>query len=120
MESSDEVDRHIGSLDNKPFGLFLVRLNTGENMPVDKAPFTIARVVEDGKVVHTRIYIAKSGGFMIKINEGKIFESTQKLSLKEFIATVQKSSLLTKPCPGSPFTPWSQSAYEEAPDPDST
>jgi serine/threonine protein kinase len=125
MESSQQVERRIAVLQTKPRGTFLVRLNTGERTPIDKAPFTITRVGDDGKVVHTRVYTNKKGGLTIKPNEGETITS-KGTSIRDFVALIQtkNATLLTVPCPGWPFehifaaTPIPRSAYDEAGDED--
>jgi len=121
METSQQVEKRIAILERKPRGTFLVRLNTGERIPIDKAPFTITRVGDDGNVVHTRVYTNKKGGLTIKPNEAETITSRGN-SIRDFIQTVQSknASLLTVPCPGWPFehifsaTPIPRSAYDEA------
>jgi hypothetical protein len=125
MESSQQVERRIAVLQTKPRGTFLVRLNTGERTPIDKAPFTITRVGDDGNVVHTRVYTNKKGGLTIKPNEGETITS-KGTSIRDFVALIQtkNATLLTVPCPGWPFehifaaTPIPRSAYDEAGDED--
>jgi len=120
-EQSQQSERRIAVLERKPRGMFLVRLNNGEKIPIDKAPFTITRVGDDGNVVHTRVYTNKKGGLTIKTTEGETISSKGN-SIKDFLQTVQreKDSLLTQPCPGWPFqhifasTPIPKSAYDEA------
>jgi len=125
LESSQQVERRIAVLERKIRGTFLVRLNTGERTPIDKAPFTITRVAEDGSVVHTRVYTNKKGGLTIKPSEGETI-SSKGTSIKDFVLTIQSknSGLLTVPCPGWPYehifasTPIPRSAYDEAGDDD--
>jgi len=125
LESSQQVERRIAVLERKIRGTFLVRLNTGERTPIDKAPFTITRVAEDGSVVHTRVYTNKKGGLTIKPSEGETI-SSKGISIKDFVQTIQSknSGLLTVPCPGWPYehifasTPIPRSAYDEAGDDD--
>jgi serine/threonine protein kinase len=124
METSQQSERRIGNLEKKSRGLFLVRLNTGEKVPIDKAPFTITRVGDDGKsVLHTRVYTTKKGGLMIKTNEGEKL-SNRGNSIIDFINYVKtkNAALLAVPCPGWPYEhcfqekPQMRSAYDEASD----
>jgi hypothetical protein len=124
METSQQSERRIGNLEKKSRGLFLVRLNTGEKVPIDKAPFTITRVGDDGKsVLHTRVYTTKKGGLMIKTNEGEKL-SNRGNSIIDFINYVKtkNAALLSVPCPGWPYEhcfqekPQMRSAYDEASD----
>jgi len=104
-------------------GTFLVRLNTGEKVSIDKAPFTITRVGDDGNVLHTRVYTKQKGGLMIKTNEGEKL-SARGNSIVDFINFVKtkNANLLTVPCPGWPYEhifqekPPQRSAYDEASD----
>jgi len=121
MESSQQVEKRIAILERKPRGTFLIRLNTGERIPIDKAPFTITRVGDDGNVVHTRVYTNKKGGLTIKPNEGETISSAVN-SIKDFVQKIKSkhAALLTDPCPGWPYehifasTPVIRSPYDEA------
>eukprot|EP01123_Difflugia_compressa_P003664 TRINITY_DN148_c0_g1_i1.p1 TRINITY_DN148_c0_g1~~TRINITY_DN148_c0_g1_i1.p1 ORF type:complete len:522 (-),score=81.39 TRINITY_DN148_c0_g1_i1:279-1844(-) len=104
-------------------GCFLVRLNMGGGMPIEKAPFSISRVSEEGNIVHTRVYPREKVGWMIQYGKGsKIRNKTS--NLEDFIAHVKliEPKLLTIPCPGWPYSdlfltkPRPRSAYEEASD----
>jgi len=125
LETSERVERRIAILERKTPGTYLIRLNTGEKIPIEKAPFTITRIGEDGNVVHTRVYTNKKGGLTIKPKEGETISSKGN-SLRDFVGTVQSTnpSLLSNPCLGWPYehiftsTPIKRSAYDEVGDDD--
>jgi len=98
-----QSERHIALLASKPRGLFLVRLNMGERIPTNKAPFTITRVDDQGNVVQTRVYRFKNE-FIIKPTEDQKIIGREN-SISDFIGMLMKNTLglLTVPCPGSPF-----------------
>jgi len=120
--SANEAEDRLKIFRDKP-GCFLVRLNMGGGNPIEKAPFTISRVAEDGKVVHTRVYPREKGGFMIQYGKGaKLRQKSPELV--DFIqhAQTKEPLLLSSACPGWPYedlfrkAPRARSAYEEASD----
>jgi len=99
-------------------GTFLVRLNNGGGIPITQSPFTISRV-ENGKMVHTRVYPSQKGGagFYIKIDG-----NTTKVcgSICDFVLHLQqnKKEICGAVAEGWPFQsiftakPRSQGAYQ--------
>jgi len=105
--SSLETEQNLSQYSNKP-GTFLVRLNMGGNEPIDKTPFTISRIDQNG-FVHTRVYpLIDGGGFIAEVTKkGKEKVKIQKDSpnLDEFIVHIQNSlpDIFSEICPGHPF-----------------
>lgn len=103
--TSDEAESVLKLYKDRP-GTFLVRLNMGGNNPIEKAPFTISRIDERGKIVHTRIQ-RKDSGLRIGIGKGdqQFKFSQESYRLDEFIIQllVRQSKLFNFPCPGWPF-----------------
>jgi len=127
LESSAQAEKRLAVLERKKGGTYLVRLNTGERISIDKAPFTITRVDQQGSVIHTRVYTKQGGGLMLKTGGEKGEKITSRgNSIPDFITTVntKNPTLLTVPCPGWPFeeifssTPLKRSPYDEAFDDD--
>lgn len=122
LDSSD-ADSKL-KVSSKP-GLFLVRLNMGGQESIEKTPFTISRIDQNGKVYHTRVYPRKNAGFLVKIKKGGTEEKlTNKSSnIEDFIKTLQEEhpAICGTVCPGHPFRdifggPGKKSMYEEASD----
>uniref|UniRef100_A0A6B2L2V6 Protein kinase domain-containing protein n=1 Tax=Arcella intermedia TaxID=1963864 RepID=A0A6B2L2V6_9EUKA len=106
-------------------GSFLIRLNMGGGTPIEKAPFSVSRIAEDRKVVHTRIYSRETGGLMIQPgSKDKI--RTKKTSLTDLIDTVfrKEPHFLRQACPGWPYEdifskkPREECPYDEPPEDD--
>jgi len=124
IAAKDAEDRL--KLYNKKPGCFLVRLNMGGGTPIETSPFSISRVAEDGKVVHTRVYPREKSGLMIQYGKGKDQNKIRNKSqnLVDFINIIKskEAKLLTEACPGWPYEdifakgPRPKSAYEEASD----
>jgi hypothetical protein len=87
-------------------GTFLVRLNMGGSTPVESSPFTISRVDEKGKILHSRITRIPGG---LKIQTGKdnsLFTFSQNsYRLETFITQLKQKqpSQFRESCPGWPF-----------------
>jgi len=121
-EAAKEAEDRL-KIYNDKVGCFLVRLNMGGGTPIEKAPFSISRVAEDGKVVHTRVYPREKTGLMIQYGKGAKIRSKSP-NLVDFITTVKSKEpkLLTDAVPGWPYEdlfakgPRPKSAYEEASD----
>jgi len=100
----------------------------GGGTPIEKAPFSISRVADDGKVVHTRVYPREKSGLMIQYGKGPNQNKIRNKSpnLVDLITTIKNKEpkLLTEACPGWPYEdifakgPRPKSAYEEASDDD--
>jgi len=123
--SSKDAEDRLKLYHNKP-GCFLVRLNMGGGIAIEKAPFSISRVAEDGKVVHTRVNPREKTGLMIQYGKGSNKIRNKSGNLVDFITTIKNKEpkLLTEACPGWPYedifakAPRPKSAYEEASDDD--
>jgi len=79
----------------------------GGNEPIDKTPFTISRIDQNG-FVHTRVYpIIDGGGFIAEVTKGKEKVKIQKDSsnVEEFILHIQNAlpDVFSEICPGHPF-----------------
>jgi hypothetical protein len=51
--------RDEGEVEGNGAGIYLVRLNTGIQVPVEDSPFTISHILPSGLVKHTRVYHLK-------------------------------------------------------------
>jgi serine/threonine protein kinase len=103
--SSDEAEAVLKLYKDKP-GTFLVRLNMRGNNPIEKSPFTISRIDERGKIVHTRIQ-RKDSGLRISVGKGESqFKFSQESNrLDDFINQLKEKepNLFRASCPGWPF-----------------
>jgi len=103
--SSDEAEAVLKLYKDRP-GTYLVRLNMGGNNPIEKSPFTISRIDERGKIVHTRVQ-RKDAGLRIGIGKGESqFKFSQESNrLDEFMnqLRVRQPKLFFINCPGWPF-----------------
>jgi len=119
-EAAKEAEDRLKLYHNKP-GCFLVRLNMGGGTSIEKAPFSISRVAEDGKVLHTRVYPREKSGLMIQYGKGPTKIRNKSANLVDLITTIKNKEpkLLTDACPGWPYedifskAPRPKSAYEE-------
>jgi len=102
--SSDEAETLL-KLYKDP-GTFLVRLNMKGSNPIEKSPFTISRIDERGKILHTRIQ-RKDDGLRITVGKGDSqFKFSQESNrLDHFISQLKEKepSLFRVSCPGWPF-----------------
>lgn len=107
--SSEQSERQIASCLSKPRGLFLVRLNMGTQIPTNKSPFTITRVVDNtGKVIHSRVYTSKKNGLIIEFKSEKDKNNNiiiEGASITDLIRKLKhhQELLLADCCPGWPF-----------------
>jgi len=124
-EGAKEAEDRLKLYSDKP-GCFLVRLNMGGGTtPIEKAPFSISRVSENGTVLHTRVYPRDTTGLMIQLGKGQKIRN-KSTNLVDFINTIKlkEPKLLGEVCPGWPYAdlfaqaPRAKSAYEEASDED--
>lgn len=90
-------------LDNErqSFGPFLVRLNSGQKVPIDVSPFTISHFSSEGQFLHTRVY-PENGGYYIKLQNGTKIHA---LGLVDnMITELARRNICVSPCrPLNPF-----------------
>jgi hypothetical protein len=89
-------------------GTFLVRLNLGTNEAIEKTPFTISRIAQDGDAYHTRVYPSKKGqaGYWLKVRDAERELTLKQVGELEDLVTkvtLEHPSVLKQPCSGHPY-----------------
>lgn len=101
--------RDEGEIEGNGAGIYLVRLNTGVQVPVEDAPFTISHILPNGLVKHTRVYRLKdehgvSIGYYCMLEKDSEKISSKGL-LELLINKLVTMRILSTKCVGSPFIP---------------
>jgi len=94
--SSNQAEQR---LDELPSGSFFIRLNSGESVKIEEAPFTIS-VVSDRGPLHIRAMTSKHGGLWCKFDQTKI---PSQPTITELIVRLLEKGLIKKICGGHPF-----------------